>query len=190
MTTSRITGLLTAPLAIALALALGPALAAHALSSTTKKDPRDDVFLASVGGGIDVAGVNFRTLDRKRRIQVTFTLHSRVPEGSLEGPGGLTAQFIKDRRTSQLVKIFMREGDLRGKVCTETKGDLTRLHDCHTLPVTQVDAKTYRTVVKRDRIKKDASVLHWIAWSLDLSSGDPVSDVLTAMDGKPFRWQL
>lgn len=97
MTTSRTTRLLTAPVALALAVGLCAAVPAHA-SSTTKTDPRNDVFLASVGGGIDLAAVQLKTLNRRKRIRVTFRLHSLAWEGSLEKPGGMATQFIKNKR--------------------------------------------------------------------------------------------
>lgn len=189
MTTWRTTRLLAAPIGLALAVAVASAVPAHA-SSTTETDPRNDVFLASVGGGIDLAAVRLQTLNRKKRIRVTFRLHSRPGKGSLERPGGMTAQFVKDRRTRRMVRVTTQDGDLRGEVCSDTSGDSTGPHSCRMLPVTQVDATTYRVVVALEQIKKGAKVLRWTAWSMDLSNGDPVSDWLPATTREPFRWRL
>ena len=189
MTTSRTARRLTVSISLALAVAMGSAVPAHA-SSTTEEDPRNDVFLASVGGGIDLAAVQLKTLNRKKRIQVTFRLHARPGEASLERPGGMTAQFIKDRRTRRMVRVVTEDGDLRGEVCSDTTGDSTGPHSCSRLPVTQVDATTYCAVVTRRQIKKGAKALQWTAWSIDLSNGDPVSDWLTASNREPFRWRL
>jgi hypothetical protein len=190
MTTSRTTSLLTALIALALAVGVSAAVPAVA-SSTTKKDPRNDVFLDSVGGGIDLAAVQLKTLNRKQRIRVTFGLHSPALEVSLEKPGGLAAEFIKNKRIWRVVRVVREDGILRGEVCTYTRGEeSTEPYNCSTLPVAQVDAKTYRTVVKLNQVKRDAEVLQWTASSMDLSNGTPVMDSLTANNGKPFRWWL
>lgn len=191
MTASRTGKLLTAPLALALAVGLGATAPAHA-SSTTKKDPRNDVFLGEMGGGIDLAAVQLKTLNRKKRIQVTFRLHSPVLEVSLKKPGGMTATFIKNNRVWRMVRIVTKDGVLRSEVCSyprheEIPGDY---YNCSRLPVTQVDAKTYRVVVKRKQIKRGAKVLQWTALSMDLSNGSPQMDSLTAKNREPFRWRL
>lgn len=190
MTTSRITRLLVAPIALALAGGLGATVPAHS-SSTTKQDPRNDVFLASVGGGIDLAAVQLATLNRKKRIRVTFRLHSPALEGSLEQPGGMRVDFIKDKRVSRVVEVVTEDGVLRGQVCSNSRGrKLIAPYDCSSLPVTRVDSTTYRAVVKLDQVRKGAKVLKWRAWSMDLSSGSPVSDQLAARNREPFRWRL
>ncbi len=187
---SRTTRLLTAPIAVALAVALGATVPAHA-SSTTKTDPRNDVFLGSVGGGIDLATVQLKTLNRKKSIRVTFRLHSRALEGSLEQPGGIRVEFIKNKRIRRVVTVATEDGALRSEVCSNSTGPkFIEPYDCSSLLVTQVDATTYRALVKRKQIKKGAKVLKWTAASIDLSNGDPVSDRLTARDGEPFRWRL
>jgi hypothetical protein len=188
--TSRTTRLLTAPIAAALAVGLSATVPAHA-SGTTKKDPRNDVFLASVGGGIDLAAVRLQTLSRKKRIRVTFTLHSGVRRGGLEDPGGLSARFTRSKRAWRIVEVATKDGVLGSTVCSHSRGpDFVEPYDCSSLPVAQVDATTYRTVVELGQIKERAEVLRWTAWSMDLSNGDPVSDSLTAKDQKPFRWRL
>lgn len=190
MTTSRTTRLLSAPIAFALAVGLGATVPAHA-SSTTKTDPENDVFLGSVGGGIDLAAVQLTTLNRKKRIRVTFRLHSRALAGSLEQPGGMRVEFIKDKRTRRVVKVATEDGVLRGEVCSNSRGPKSiEPYDCSSLPVTQVDATTYRALVKRKQVKEGTTVLSWTAASIDLSNGDPVSDQLTARNGEPFRWRL
>lgn len=190
MTTSRTTRLLTTPIAFALAVGLGANVPAHA-SSTTKTDPGNDVFLSSVGGGIDLAAVQLTTLNRKKRIRVTFRLHSRAREGSLKQPGGMWVDFIKDKRVSRAVKIVTEDGVLRGEVCSHSRGRKPiEPYDCSSLPVTQVDATTYRALVKRKQVKEGATVLKWTASSIDLSNGSPVSDQLTAKNREPFRWRL
>lgn len=190
MTTSRTTRLLTTPLALALAIGLGTNVPAHA-SRTTKTDPRNDVFLGGVGGGIDLAAVQLATVNRKKRIRVTFRLHSYVLKGSLEQPGGMWVDFIKDRRTRRVVKIVTEDGILRSEVCSDTRGRKpVEPYDCSSLPVTKVDATTYRTVVRREQVKEGATVLTWTAASIDLSGGYPVNDQLTASKGEPFRWRL
>lgn len=186
----RISATRLAPLALALVALLGvasPAPAAEAGASTTRKDPRDDVFLSSVGGGIDLAAVNLTTVDRDR-IRVTFRLHSPPDlERSLERPGGLTLHAVRDARTTELVRIFTVDGELRSTVCTQSSRGLGRIHDCQRLPATQLDDAAYRTVVKRSRIVGDTGTLRWFAQSLDISNGDPVSDLLDR-DGAPFAW--
>lgn len=191
MSTSRTTRLLTAPLALALAVGLGATVPAHA-SSTTKKDPRNDLFLGEVGGGIDLAAVRLQTLNRKERIRVTFRLHSSALEGSLEKPGGMAATFIRSKRIWRMVRIVTEDGVLSSEVCSYSRGEeVPGDHfDCTELPVTRVDARTYRVVVKLEQVKKDAKVLRWTAGSMDLSSGSPVLDSLTAKNRKPFRWRL
>lgn len=190
MTYSRTTQLLTAPIALALTVALGAAMPSHA-SSTTKTDPRNDVFLASVGGGIDLAAVQLKTLNRKKSIRVTFRLHSLALERSLEKPGGMSAQFIKNKRIWRVVRVFTQDGALRSEVCSESRGaEFSGPRNCSRLPVTQVDAKTYRAVVKLKQVREGAKVLQWTAGSIDLSNGDPVSDQLTAKKGEPFVWRL
>ena len=190
MTMPRAIALLTAPITLALAVALSTAASAQA-SSTTRQDPRNDVFLASVGGGIDLAAVQLKTLDRKTRIQVTFRLHSSPAlERSLEKPGGLSVQFVKNARTLRVASIFTKDGDLRGEICSHTTGDAGGQHSCRRLQVTRVDARTYRTSVRLTQVKKGATLLRWTASSMDISNGDPVSDQLTAKGGEPFRWRL
>lgn len=190
MTTSRTRRLLTAPLALALAVGLGAPVAAHA-SSTTKTDPRNDVFLAGVGGGIDLAAVRLATLNRKKRIRVTFRLHSPVLKSSLERPSRMSVKFIKDNRIWRIVEVAAEDGVLRGEVCSHSRGPKSfEPYDCSSLPVTQVDATTYRALVMRKQVKERATVLEWTATSIDLSNGFPVSDQLTAKDGEPFRWRL
>lgn len=156
-------------------------------TSMTRKDPRDDVFLASVGGGMDLAAVNLTTIDRDR-IRVTFRLHSPPElERSLKRPGGMNLYAVRDERTSERVRISTANGQLRSTVCTQSSRPVVRIHDCQRLPVTQVDATTYRTVVKQDRVVDDAGTLRWLAQSMDLSNGTPVSDLLDR-DGAPFTW--
>lgn len=189
MTTSG-TRLLTAPIALALFVGLGATVPAHA-SSTTKQDPRNDVFLGSLGGGMDLAAVQLMTLNRKKRIRVTFRLHSPALEGSLEKPGGMSVQFVESKRIWRTVEVATEDGVLHGEVCSHSRGPSpTEPHDCSSLPVTQVDAKTYRVVVTLEQVKEGAEVLRWTARSMDLSSGSPVSDSLTAKNGAPFRWRL
>lgn len=190
MTTSRTTRLLTAPIALALAVGLGATVPTHA-SSTTKKDPRNDAFLGSVGGGIDLAAVQLKTLNRKKRIRVTFRLHSIALEGSLEKPGGMAVEFIKSKQIRRVVSAVTEDGVLRGEVCSYSRGgEVTEPSNCSRLPVTQVDAKTYRAVVELKQVRKGATVLQWTAASMDLSNGTPVIDSMTAKDRKPFRWRL
>lgn len=190
MTTSRTTRLLAAPIALALAVGLGTTVPAHS-SSTTKQDPRNDVFLGSLGGGIDLAAVQLTTLNRKKRIRVTFRLHSPALEGSLEKPGGMSVQFIKNKRIWRVVEVVTEDGVLRSEVCSHSRGpEFIEPYDCSSLPVTRVDAKSYRAVVKLDHVKKGAQVLKWTARSIDLSSGSPVSDSMTAKNREPFRWRL
>jgi hypothetical protein len=144
-----------------------------------------------VGGGIDLAAVQLATLDRKKRIRVTFRLHSRALQGSLQQPGGMRVTFIKDKRTSRVVTVVTEDGVLRAEVCSNSRGrKLVEPYDCSSLPVTQVDATTYRAMVKRTQVKEGATVLKWSAASMDLSNGFPVSDQLTARNGEPFRWRL
>lgn len=189
MAMSKTAGMLAAAITVATALALGAAVPSYA-SSTTARDPKGDVFLASAGGGIDLAAVRLKTLDRKTRIQITFALHARAQEGSLDRPGGMAAQFIKNQRTSRVVRVVTRDGNLSGEVCSDIKGDQAGPRKCRSLPVTQVDEKTYRVTVKLKQIKKGAEVLRWTAWSIDLSNGDPVSDWVTAKNRRPHRWRL
>lgn len=189
VTMSRTISLLSASIGLAAALALGTLVPAHA-SSTTKTDPEDDVFLAELGGGIDLAAVSLATRNRKKRVRVTFRLHEPVPLlGSLAAPGGLSVQFVTDRRSSRVVTIFTDREVLRGSFCHVSTDD-NRGRECRRLPVVKVDDTTYRTVVGLPRIEKDATVLRWTASSLDISNGDPVIDSLTAGNGKPFRWRL
>jgi hypothetical protein len=144
-----------------------------------------------VGGGIDLAAVQLTTLNRKKRIRVTFRLHYRSLESSLERPGGMRLEFIKDKRVSRAVEIVTADGVLRGEVCSNSRGrKLVEPYDCSSLPVTRVDATTYRALVRRKQVKEGAPVLTWTAASMDLSNGSPVSDQLTARYGKPFRWRL
>lgn len=190
MTRSRTTVLMTAPIALALAVNLGAAVPAHA-SSTTKTDPRNDVFLASVGGGIDLAAVQLKTLNRKKRIRVTFRLHSLAWEPSLERPGGMSARFIENKRVWRVVRVFNRDGALRSEVCSYSRdSEFSGPRNCSRLPVTRVDATTYRAVVRLKQVREGAEVLQWTAGSIDLSNGSPVSDQLTARNGEPFRWRL
>ncbi|WP_114423488.1 hypothetical protein [Nocardioides houyundeii] len=190
MTTSRTTRLLAAPIALALAVGLGATVPAHA-SSTTKQDPRNDVFLGSLGGGIDLAAVQLATLNRTKRVRITFRLHSPVLKGSLEKPGGMSVQFIKNKRIWRVVEVVTEDGVLRSEVCSHSRGpEFTEPYDCSSLPVTRVDAKTYRAVVQLDQVKTGAKVMKWTAWSMDLNSGSPVSDSMTAKNRDPFRWRL
>lgn len=190
MIMSTTTRLLAAPIALALAVGLGATVPAHS-SSTTRQDPRNDVFLGSLGGGIDLAGVQLTTVNRKKRIRATFFLHSPAPEHSLERPGGMSVQFIKNKRTWRVVEVGTEDGVLRSEVCSHSRGpEVTEPYDCSSLPVTRIDAKTYRTVVKLDQVKKGAKVLKWTARSMDLSSGSPVSDSMSGKDGEPFGWRL
>lgn len=90
-----------------------------------------------------------------------------------------------------MVGVATENGVLRSEVCSYSRGaELTGPHNCSRLPVTQVDAKTYRTVVKLKQVKDGAKVLQWTAGSIDLSNGVPVSDWLTATNREPFRWRL
>lgn len=190
MITSMTTRLLAAPIALALAVGLGGTVPAHA-SSTTKQDPRKDVFLGTSGGGIDLAAVQLTTQNRKKRIRVILRLHSPAMKGSLEQPGGMSVQFIKNKRTWRVVEVGTEDGVLRSEVCSYSRGqEFTEPYDCSMLPVTRVDAVTYRAVVELDQVRKGAKVLEWTARSLDLSSGSPVSDYLTAKSREPFRWRL
>ena len=193
MSTSTSTARRAAPLALALVLGLGAAAPAHA-SSTTRPDPADDVFLASVGGGIDLAAVRLETRDRSdrpTRIRVTFTLHSPVPRRSLKAPGGLRVQFLKGTQIRREVGITTHDGVLRGEVCQDPgDDDHGAPGPCRRVRVTRVDATTYRAVVRLDHIEPGARVLRWTASSLDISNGYPVSDRITAPDSRPFRWRL
>ena len=190
MTTSRTTRRLTAAIALALAVGLGAIVPAYA-SSTTKHDPRNDIFLGSLGGGIDLAAVRLTTLHRKKRVGVTFRLHSPALKGSLEKPGGLEASFVKSERIRRVVSVATKDGVLRSEVCSHsTGGGSIEPYNCSRLPVTRVDATTYRTVVRLEQVKEDAEVLRWTAASMDLSSGSPVMDSMAAKNGTPFRWRL
>lgn len=189
MITRRTTSLLAAPIALALSIVLGAAVPAHA-SSTTKKDPRNDVFLGSVGGGMDLAAVQLMTLNQKKRIRVTFRLHSPALKGSLEEPGGMSVKFVKSKRIWRIVQVATEDGVLRGEVCSHPRRASIGPHDCSGLPVTQVDAKTYRVVVQVEQVKEGTETLRWTAGSLDISGGSPVSDTLTAKNRAPFRWRL
>ena len=189
MITPTTTSLLRAPIALALSIGLGAAVPAHA-SSTTKQDPRNDVFLGSLGGGMDLAAVQLMTLNQKKRIRVTFRLHSPALEGSLEEPGGMTVEFVESKRVWRIVRVATEDGVLRGEVCSHPRRSSIGPHDCSSLPVTQVDAKTYRVVVQLEQVKEGAEVLRWTAGSLDISSGSPVGDSLTAKNRAPFRWRL
>jgi hypothetical protein len=190
MATSRTIHRLAAPMALALAIGLAATVPAHA-SSTTQKDPRNDVFLASVGGGIDLAAVRLETLDRKRSIRITFTLHTPTTlEGSLEKPGGMSVHFIRSQRIRRVVGIATKDGVLTSQVCSYSTAARSIKPDCSRLPVSQVDGRTYVAVVKRAQVKQGARVLQWTASSIDLSQGQPVSDQLTAKNRTPFRWRL
>jgi hypothetical protein len=79
-------------------------LCRHRPSITTRTDPRNDVFLGGVGGGIDLAAVQLATTTRKKRIRVTFRLHSRVLKGSLEQPGA--GSPVSDQLTSSKGEPF------------------------------------------------------------------------------------
>lgn len=189
-TTARTTARLAAPVALAIAVGLGATVPAHS-TSTTKQDPRNDVFLAGLGGGIDLAAVQLATLDRKKRIRVTFRLHSSLLKGSLERPGGMSVYFTMDKRVRRVVEVVTEDGVLRGEVCSHSRGRASvEPYDCSDLPVSRVDARTYRAVVGLDQVKDGAEVLRWTASSLDLSRGSPVSDWVTARDRGPFRWRL
>lgn len=190
MATSRLTRLLRAPIASVLALGLGSTVPAYA-SSTTKTDPSNDVFLGTVGAGIDLSAVRLATLNRKKRIQITFRLHTSALDESLEQPGGMWVEFIKNERTRRVVKVATVDGVLRGEVCSSSRAPkFTQSYDCSPLAVAQLDPTTYRALVKRKQVKEGATVLKWTASSIDLRSGDPVSDQLTARNGEPFRWRL
>jgi hypothetical protein len=190
MTTSRTTRLLTAAIALALAVGLGAIVPAHA-SSTTKTDPRNDVFLGSLGGGIDLAAVELTTLHRKKRVGITFRLHSPALKGSLEKPGGLAASFVKSKGIRRVVSVVTKDGVLRSEVCSHSTGpELSGPRNCSRLPVTRVDATTYRTVVRLAQVKEGAEVLRWTAASMDLSGGSPVMDSMAAKNSTPFRWRL
>src|SRR5690606_19348240 len=135
MTTTRTARLLTAPIALALAVGLGATAPAHA-SSTTKKDPRNDVFLGSGGDGIDLAAVQLKTLNRKKRIRVTFRLHSPAPVGSLEKPGGIAAEFIKNKRIWRVVRVVTVNGVLRSEVCSYSRrAEVPEPYNCSMLRV-------------------------------------------------------
>jgi hypothetical protein len=185
--TSRTARLLAAPIAVALAVGLGVTVPAHA-STTTKQDPRNDVFLGSLGGGIDLAAVELETMDRRKHIGVTFSLHAPALEVSLDRPGGLAVEFVRTRRSSRVVSVARVDGVLRGQVCSRARTG--KSVSCSTLPVTQVDATTFRTVVRLAQVDKGAGVLRWTASSLDLSNGSPVRDSVTAKNRRPFRWRL
>jgi len=190
MTTSWTTRLLTAPIACVLAIALGTAAPASA-SSTTKKDPSNDVVLGDANRGIDLAAVQLKTQHRKKSIRVTFTLHSPVSAATLMKPGGMAVEFIKNKRIWRIVRVATTDGVLGSDVCSYSRsGEVIEPYDCSTLPVTQVDATTYRTVVELRQVKKGAKVLQWTAGSMDFSGGTPVVDSLTAKDRRPFRWRL
>ncbi|QIK75944.1 hypothetical protein [Nocardioides piscis] len=187
MPTSRTTRLLTAPIALALAVGLGPTAPANA-SSTTRKDPRNDVFVGSLGGGIDLAAVQLE-VNRTENIRVTFRLYSPVmTKASLERPGGGVHQERADQPHGQDLHEG-RHPAQRGLQRVHRRGS-GGPYNCSKLPVTQVDAKTYSAVVNLKQVKKGAKVLQWTALSMDLSSRSPVMDSMTAMNRKPFRWRL
>lgn len=187
MSMTRTARLLAAPIAVAVALGMGVTVPAHA-SSTTKQDPSNDVFLGSLGGGIDLAAVELETLDSTKRIGVTFSLHAPPLEAGLEKPGGMAVEFVRTRRSSRVVSVARVDGVLRGQVCSRARTGKSA--SCSRLPVTQVDDTTYRTVVRLAQVDKGATVLRWTASSLDLSSGSPVLDSMTAKHRRPFRWRL
>ncbi len=124
-------------------------------------------------------------------IRVSFRLYSLALEGSLEKPGGMTAEFIKSKRIRRVVSVVTEDGVLRSEVCSYSRGEaFTEPYNCSRLPVTQVEAKTYRAVVELKQVKEGVKVPQWTAASMDLSSGSPVMDSMTARNGKPFRWRL
>ncbi|MCY7402616.1 MAG: hypothetical protein LH477_16975 [Nocardioides sp.] len=103
----------------------------------------------------------------------------------------MSAQFIKNKRIWRVVRVVTEDSVLRSEVCSYSRGpEFSGPRNCSRLPVTQVDGKTYRAVVKLKQIKEGAKVLQWTAASMDLSNGDPVSDWLTARNREPFRWRL
>ena len=103
----------------------------------------------------------------------------------------MQVEFIKDERTRRVVKMSTHDGVLRGEVCSSSRAPkFTESYGCGPVVVAQLDATTYRARVKRKQVKKGATTLQWTASTIDLTSGDPVSDRLTAGNGKPFRWGL
>lgn len=103
----------------------------------------------------------------------------------------MAAEFIKSKQIRRVVSAVTQDGVLRGEVCSYSRGgEVTEPYNCSRLPVTQVDAKTYRAVVELKQVRKGATVLQWTAASMDLSNGTPVIDSMTAKDRKPFRWRL
>lgn len=187
MSTTRTARLLTA--AVALALGAGLAAPAHA-TSTTRTDPEGDVFLAGVGGGLDLASVRLATANRDTHVRITVRLHSAAANRGLARPGGLAVQFSRSHRASRVVEVFRAGGGLRAEVCSQPRAASSEPVDCTPVRVSQPDARTFRAVVRLDLLDEGAEVLRWTASSLDLSTGDPVSDRLTAANGKPFRWRL
>ncbi len=188
MTRSRTTRLLTAPI-IALVLALGATAPAYS-SSTKKKDPKNDFVITSNDNGVDLASVELKTLNRKSRIRVTFRLHSPAPESSLDDPGGMAAEFIKNTKIWRVVRVNTVDGVLGSEVCSYSRREqVPEPYNCTPLAVTQVNATTYRVVVKVKQVKKAAKVLAWTAGTITYDGIEPLVDVMRA-NNKPFRWRL
>jgi hypothetical protein len=183
--TSRTTrALLTAPTALAVVLGLGLSMPAQA-STTRKSDPSND--FASNSPATDLARIELKTVP-KQRIQITVGLHA--PATNLARPSGIGVDFVKNKKTQRSVKISTVDGQLVADVCTyDLRQQVPEPTNCSPVPVTQLDATTYRAVVKLKQVKKGAKVLEWYASALDLNAGvavDPMGPGFT----KPYRWKL
>lgn len=186
-TSSTVARLVGLPLVLALLLGLGAA-PAHAGRSVAK-DPRGDL-VGGGSGGIDLARIVVRTTNKKRRINLTFRLHSRVPDSRLARPGGMAVEFITGKHRVRAVKITRRGGALRGELCTyNLRQELPQPKNCSRHKVRRPGKRVYRVVVPRKRVKKGAKVLRWYANSMDIAQGAPVLDPVGSPD-KPFRLKL
>lgn len=186
-TTSRTTrALLSVSTALAVLLGLGLTAPAQA-STTSKSDPRNDY--GSTRPALDLARIELTTLS-KQRIQITVGLHAPVTAANLARPGGVGVDFVKNERTQRSVKISTVDGALVADVCSyDLRKQVPEPSNCSPVTVTQVDATTYRAVVKLKQIKKGAKVLQWYASALDLA-GSMTIDPMGHGYKKPYRWKL
>ena len=57
----------------------------------------------------------------------------------------MAAEFIKSKRIWRVVMVATEDGVLRSEACSYSRGEeYAKPYNCSKLPVTQVDAKTYR----------------------------------------------
>ncbi|WP_110180760.1 hypothetical protein [Nocardioides solisilvae] len=190
-TRSRALTLTTTPLALGLALGLATALAAapaHA-SSTTKKDPVGDHVTGSAN--LDLAKVQLRTRG-KQKVRITFGLHHDVTTDDLARPGAMGVSFHTQKKRLRSVEISARDGAYEGRICTYDmrEEELPPATNCSSVPVTAVDARTFRAEVRLKKVKKGAKVLRWSASAFSLASGSPAVDPLGRGFDKPFTWRL